>query len=69
MDINEPIRLDYEMLFCERGNELARQFLNDAKLAVRNFDSELPSDIRKRVLNSLNDLINHRYACPYCNED
>jgi hypothetical protein len=69
MDLNEPITLDGERLFCPRGNHIALKFLNEARMAVLNTDSALPSDIRNRVIHSLNGLISHRSCCPYCTED
>ena len=67
MDLNEPITLDREPLFCEEGNMLALRFLGTARTAVLNAHFESPGDIEATVNASLAPLLAHVNCCTHCN--
>jgi hypothetical protein len=69
MDLNEPITLDDEMLFCERGNDLAMFFLSESRQAVKFAGVSIPGELVVRVQTALRSLIVHRIECPDCNEE
>jgi hypothetical protein len=69
MDINEPITLDDELLFCERGNDLAMFFLSESREAVKLAGVAVPGELMVRVQTALRSLIVHRMECADCNEE
>ena len=69
MEINEPIRLDDELLFCEECNRLALAFLNEAREAVRQAGVSEASDLRTNVDLALAAFLERRASCAHCNED
>jgi hypothetical protein len=67
MDINEPITLENERMYCEEGNKLALEFLLESRRAVVEC-SRSPSLVQM-VTSRLQALMRHTSACPHCNED
>jgi hypothetical protein len=69
VDINEPIRLDDELVFCEVGNRLALQFLRKSREAVKQATIDPSPQVVNAVSAALRELFIHCSSCPYCNED
>jgi hypothetical protein len=67
LDLNEPITLDQEALFCPAGNSLALLFLSASREAVKLSGIERPEQLVRRVNDALLELLKHRYECPACN--
>jgi hypothetical protein len=67
MDINEPLTLDRQLLFCEQGNFLALRFLGASRKAVLSAHLESPGDIEATVDASLAPFLAHVNACTQCN--
>ena len=69
MNLNEPITLYNEQMFCERGNDLALFFLNEAREAVKLVGVAESKALTMRVQTALRSLIKHKAQCPDCNKD
>jgi hypothetical protein len=67
VDLNEPITLDQETLFCPAGNSLALLFLSASREAVKLSGIDRPEQLVRRVNDALLELLKHRYECPACN--
>ena len=68
-DLNEPITLDDEYLFCPAGNILARAFLNASREAVARVHEEDDAKLSEDLGAALFMLKLHTASCPDCNED
>ena len=68
MDLNEPIMLDNEQMFCGRGNDLALFFLNEAREAVKLVGVAENKALTMRVQAALLSLMKHKAKCSDCNE-
>jgi hypothetical protein len=60
--------LEDELLFCERGNDLAMFFLSESREAVKLADVGVPGELMVRVKTAPRTLIIPRRECPDCNE-
>jgi hypothetical protein len=66
MDINEPIFEDDELLYCEEGNRLAHAFLRNSIAAVKLVGTADPEELRADVIQTMDELFQHRENCAEC---
>jgi len=66
VDLNEPVTIDNETLFCMTGNFLALQFLAASRDAVILAGAGTPIDVGWHVQETLATMLAHTAKCKLC---
>jgi len=66
VNLNDPVTVDNDALFCKKGNLLAIRFLVAARDAVLLAGAGIPQDLAWRVEQALAAMLVHRARCCEC---